>query len=55
VRCAEPDCRRAAEVVIHVDGLRIVACFGDGVRLARGVGGRVVLLRKTLQPKVRGA
>lgn len=44
MRCAEPGCYRHAEVTVHVDALVVVACLSDGVRLARGLRGRMRLL-----------
>jgi hypothetical protein len=48
VICAEPVCQRVAEVSIHCDaGLVVVACLSCGIRLARGLRGRMLLLDAT--------
>ena len=56
MRCSDPSCKRAAEVAVHVDTLAVLACLTDGIRLARRLHGRVVLLDRpgeelTLHPR----
>ncbi|WP_281862484.1 hypothetical protein [Salana multivorans] len=56
MRCFDPSCKRAAEVVVHIDSLAVLACLTDGIRLARHLHGRVVLLGRpgeelTLHPR----
>lgn len=56
MKCAEPKCQRAAEVVVHVGELAVAACMSDGVRIARVLLGRVVLLGRpgvelTIRPR----
>jgi hypothetical protein len=48
VKCTEPVCERAAEVSIHCDAVLVVmACLSCGIRLARGLHGRILLLDAT--------
>lgn len=44
MRCAREGCQRAAEVVVHDGTLAVLACLSDGIRIARELHGRMVLI-----------